>query len=66
MKSAGIVLRMVCLPAGGSEETIQKSIAAFHNDPEWQRVEQETEKHGKLRNHAEPFKLTPADSSALK
>ena len=58
--------QFVCLLAGESVEAIQRSIAAFHADPEWQRVEKETEKHGKLRSSVESFKMKPADFSALK
>ncbi len=58
--------QFVVLLAGESLEVIQKSIAAFHADPEWQRIEKETEKDGKLRSGVEAFKMTPADFSSLK
>ncbi len=58
--------QFVCLLAGESAEAIQKSIAAFHQNAEWQRVEKETEKDGKLRSSVEAFKLTPADFSTLR
>ena len=58
--------QFVCLLAGESVDAIHKAINAFHQDPEWQRVEEETEKDGKLRSKVEAFKMTPADFSALK
>ena len=58
--------QFVVLLAGDSVESIQKSIAAFHADPEWQRIEKETEKDGKFRGGVEAFKMTPADFSSLK
>ena len=58
--------QFVCLLAGESVEAIQKSIGDFHKDAEWQRVEKETEKDGKLRGGVEAFKLTAADFSPLR
>jgi hypothetical protein len=58
--------QFVCLLAGESVEGIQKSITAFHADAEWQRVEKETERDGKLRSSVTALKLTPADFSPLK
>jgi len=58
--------QFICLLAGESVEAIQKSISEFHQDPEWQRVEKETEKDGKLRSGVEAFKLLPADFSPIK
>ena len=43
----------------------EKSNAAFHIDPEWQRVEKETENKGKLRGAVQAFNLTPVDFSPL-
>ena len=57
--------QFVCLLADESLDAIQKSIAAFHQDAEWQRVERETEQDGKLRSGVAAFKMTPADFSAL-
>ena len=57
--------QFVVLLAGESLGAIQKSIAAFHQDPEWQRVEKKTEQDGKLRNTVEAFKLKPVDFSLL-
>jgi hypothetical protein len=58
--------QFVCLLAAPSVEAIQKSIAAFHKDPEWQRIEKETERDGKLRSKVEALKLTPTDFSPLR
>ena len=58
--------QFICLLAGESIEAIQKSISEFHQDPEWQRVEKETEKDGKLRSSVEAFKLLPAVFSPIK
>ena len=58
--------QFVCLLAGESISAIQKSIAAFHQDADWIRVEKETEANGKLRSGVTAYKLTPADFSALK
>ena len=58
--------QLICLLAGENIAAIQKSIGAFHQDAEWQRVEKETEKDGKLRGGIEAFKLTPADFSTLR
>jgi hypothetical protein len=58
--------QFVCLLAGESVPAIQKSIGAFHRDSEWQRVEKETEKDGKLRRSVEALKLTPTNFSPLK
>ncbi len=58
--------QFVCLLAGESLDSIQKSITAFHADPEWQQVEKETEEGGKLRAGVSASKLVPADFSSLK
>ena len=56
----------VVLLAGQNLNAIQRSVDAFHHDPEWQRIEKETERDGKLRGGIEAFKLKPADFSLLK
>ena len=56
----------VCLLAGESATAIQRSISEFHKDTEWQRVEKETEKDGKLRSSVVGYKLTPTEFSMLK
>jgi len=58
--------QFVVLLAGESFDSIQKSIAEFHKDNEWQRIEAETERDGKLRGKVESFKLTPTAFSRLK
>jgi hypothetical protein len=58
--------QFVCLLAGDSSEAIAKSIAAFHRDPEWQRVEQASEREGKLRSAVTAYPLTPTDFSPIK
>ena len=58
--------QFVCLLAAESSGAIVKSIAAFHADPEWQRIEKETERDGKLRSSVTALKLTPAEFSPLK
>ena len=64
-KDAGGNDQFVCLLAGESISAIQKSIAAFHQDADWIRVEK-TEANGKLRSDVTAYKLTPTDFSALK
>ena len=58
--------QFVCLLAGESVEAIQKSIGEFHKDPEWQHVEKETERDGRLRSSVTAYKLTPTKFSRLK
>ena len=58
--------QFVCLLAGYSVESIQKSISEFHQDADWQRIEKETERAGKLRSGVEAFKLRSADFSVIK
>ena len=57
--------QFVCLLAGESVPAIQKSISEFHQDPEWIRVEKETEAGGKLRSAVTAYKLTPTEFSTL-
>ncbi len=58
--------QFIVLLAGQSLDAIQKSISDFHKDADWQRVEKETEKDGKLRGGVEAFKLKTVDFSALR
>lgn len=58
--------QFVCLLAGESVQAISNSITAFHADPEWQRIEKETERDGKLPSSVAAYRLTPADFSPLK
>jgi hypothetical protein len=55
----------VCLLAGESIPAIQRAITEFHQDPDWIRVEKETEAGGKLRSGVIAYKLTPTDFSVL-
>ncbi len=55
--------RFVCLLAAESVAAVGKAITDFHADPEWQRVERETEKEGPLRSRLESFKLQPTNIS---
>lgn len=59
-------LTVVCLLAGESMESIRKSIQSFHADEEWQKIEAETERDGKLRSGVTAYKMTPTDFSKLK
>ena len=65
-KDAGGNDQFVCVLAGESLPAIQKSISAFHQDADWQRVEKETEAGGKLRSSVTAYKLTPAGFSILR
>ena len=51
--------QFICLLAAESLPAIQISIADFHQDAEWQRIEKATESHGKLRSGVTAYKLTP-------
>jgi len=57
--------QFICLLAGESVGSIQRSIGEFHQDPEWRRVEKETEMDGKLRSGVTAHKLAPTDFSKL-
>jgi putative heme-binding domain-containing protein len=54
------------LLAGESEDSIRQSIAAFHRDAEWQLIEKETERDGKLRSSVDAYKMRATDFSSLK
>lgn len=58
--------RFVCLLAGESVASIQASITAFHQDPEWIRVEMETEAQGPLRSDITIHRWTPTSFSPLR
>lgn len=58
--------QFICLLAGESVPAILGSIAEFHKDPDWIRVEKETEAGGKLRSGVVAYKLTPTDFSPIK
>jgi len=58
--------QFVCLLAGESMDRVQQSIAAFHADPEWQRVERESEQGGALRSGVATYLLAPTDFSPVR
>jgi hypothetical protein len=58
--------QFICLLAGRTVESIQKSISEFHQDADWIRVERESEANGKLRSAVTAYKMTPAPFSALR
>ena len=58
--------QFICLLAGESIGSIQRSIAEFHKETEWQRVEKATEMEGKLRSGVTAHKLVPTDFSKLR
>lgn len=57
--------QFICLLAGESVGSIQRSIGEFHQDPEWRRVEKETEMDGKLRSGVTAHSLVPTNFSKL-
>ena len=58
--------RFVCLMAGESVASIQASITAFHQDPEWIGIEKETEAQGPLRSDLTIHRWTPTSFSPLR
>ncbi|HYE33462.1 MAG TPA: NIPSNAP family protein [Methylomirabilota bacterium] len=58
--------RFICLLAGESSDAITKAISSFHADPEWQRIEKETEQNGKLRSAVTAYRLGPLPFSRLR
>jgi hypothetical protein len=58
--------QFVCLLAGESRASIQNAIAEFHRDPEWIRVERETEAGGKLRAAVTAYQMVPTAISKLR
>lgn len=58
--------QFICLLAAESADAIQRAVSEFHSDPDWQRIEKETEREGKLRSSVVAYKLTPLEFSALK
>lgn len=57
---------MVTLFAHENFAGITATIAKFHKDKEWLRIERETEAGGKLRSGVSAYKLVPADFSQIK
>jgi putative heme-binding domain-containing protein len=58
--------QFICLLAGDSAESLQRAISEFHADPDWEKIEKETERDGKLRSSVRAYRLVPSDFSALK
>ena len=48
-----------------SREEAEKNWAAFHADPEWQKVKAESEKEGALVDHIDRYFMDPTRYSAL-
>ena len=48
-----------------SRQEAEKNWAAFQADPEWQKVEAESEAHGALVNHIDRYFMDPTSFSAL-
>ena len=49
-----------------SGEAAKKNWEAFRNDPEWQKVQKESEANGKIVSKVDSVFMEPADFSALK
>ena len=49
-----------------SRQEAEKNWAAFHADPEWQKVKAESEKNGPLVNQIDRYFMDPTSFSALK
>lgn len=49
-----------------NRDAATKSWDAFRKDPEWQKVQKESEANGKLVDHVESVFVTPTDFSRLK
>ncbi len=58
--------KLIYLLAHPSKEAADKNWAAFRDDPEWKRVKEESEKDGKIVDHADSVYLDPTDFSKLK
>ena len=57
---------LIYLLAHDSREAAEKSWKAFGSDPEWKKVQQESEKDGKIVEKVERVFLKPTDFSKLK
>jgi hypothetical protein len=58
--------KMVYILAFPSKEAADKSWEAFHNDPEWKKAREESEKDGPLVARVVSVFLNPTDYSAIK
>jgi hypothetical protein len=57
---------LIYLLAHPNREAAKKSWDGFRNDPAWKKVQQESEKSGKIVEKVESVFLDPTDFSALK
>jgi len=57
---------LIYILAHPSREAARKNWEAFRNDPEWQKVQKESEAHGKLVMKVESVFMAPTDFSPLK
>ena len=57
---------LIYIIAHASREAAKKNWEEFRNDPEWQKVQKESEAHGKLVSKVESVFMDPTDFSPLK
>jgi hypothetical protein len=57
---------LIYLLAHPSREAAKKNWDAFRNDPEWQKVQKESEANGKIVSKVESVFMDPADFSPIK
>ena len=57
---------LIYILAHPSREAAKKNWAAFQNDPEWQKVQKESEANGKIVSNVVSVFMEPTDFSAIK
>jgi len=57
---------LIYILAHPSREAAKKNWEAFRNDPEWQKVQKESEANGKIVSKVESVYMDPTDFSPLK
>jgi hypothetical protein len=57
---------LIYILAHPSREAAKKNWAAFQNDPEWKKVQKESEANGKLVSNVVSVFMEPTDFSAIK
>ena len=62
-RSANTLIYILAHP---SREAARANWAEFVKDPEWQKVQAESEANGKIVNHVDSVFMTPADFSDIK
>lgn len=62
----GKVNKLIYIIAFPSREAAAKSWKAFGEDPEWQKVKEESHKNGVIVNHVDSVYMDPTDYSAIK